>query len=95
MKRPPRIRGDFKVDVRNLDPQPTTIAEMIVDWGSSPSRRRLLVGLVEWRVRLRRAGVTDAIFWIGGSFLDSDVDAPGDLDVTTLFRPPGRFDDTE
>lgn len=89
MNRLPRIRGNFQLDARNIDPQPVDLDTLVREWAGSPARRRLLRGLIAWRRRLRAASIVEAVLWLGGSFLDIDVEAPGDLDVTTLLRPPG------
>ena len=73
----------------NRSPYRTSLVDVIERFGSSPVRRELLSGLLDFRAALHGAGLTRGFQWIDGSFVE-DVEssrgrAPWDIDVVTFF----------
>ncbi len=71
-----------------------SLSEVVLRYGTSDDRRRILDGFLRYRARLHVAGLTLGFQWLDGSFLE-DIEliegrSPRDLDVVTFFRlPPG------
>jgi hypothetical protein len=79
-------------------PYLATISELVSRFGTSPERRRVLGGLLDYRRRLQRLGIVDGFQWIDGSFVENcelrNGRPPGDVDIVTfLRRPEGARDD--
>jgi len=83
----------------NRSPYRASLVDVITRFGSSPVRRELLSGSLDFRAELHRAGLTEGFQWIDGSFVE-DVErtrgrAPWDIDVVTFFYAPhGRTDES-
>ena len=76
----------------NRSPYRASLVDVITRFGSSPVRRELLSGLLDFRAALHRAGLTRGFQWIDGSFVE-DVEssrgrAPRDIDAVTFFYIP-------
>ncbi len=75
-------------------PYTVALPELVLRFGTSTERRRILDGFLRYRKRLHDAGLVSGFQWLDGSFLE-DVELlegrqPNDLDVVTFFRlPPG------
>jgi hypothetical protein len=68
------------------------LADVILRFGSSQERRRILDGLLRYRAELHRAGLVQGFQWLDGSFFE-DVErlegrSPQDVDVVTFLNPP-------
>ena len=79
----------------NRSPYRTSLVDVIERFGSSPVRRELLSGLLDFRAEVHRAGLTEGFLWIDGSFVE-DVErtrgrTPGDIDVVTFFYIPEGY----
>lgn len=84
---PPHL-GD-PIDRAQLSPYPCTTADLCLRLGTTPERRRILEGFLDFRERLRSEGLTQGFQWLDGSFLE-DVETrngrpPQDLDTVTVF----------
>jgi len=84
---PPHI-GD-PTDRSQLSPYPCTSLELCQRFAISTPRKAILVGFLTFRARLRALGLTDAIQWVDGSFVE-DIEqqagrAPRDMDVVTIY----------
>jgi hypothetical protein len=84
---PPHL-GD-PVGRAQLSPYPCTTADLCQRLGSTPERRQILGGFLDFRERLRSEGLTRGFQWLDGSFLEDvetrDGRAPRDLDAVTVF----------
>jgi hypothetical protein len=74
----PTDRGD-------RSPYLTTMADVFNVLGGTAHRRALLQGFLDYRSAVRAAGVTQALQWIAGSFVEDRPGAePNDIDVVTI-----------
>ena len=84
---PPHL-GD-PVNPGQLSPYPCTTVDLCQRLGTSVERRTILGKFLDFRERLRSAGLTSGFQWLDGSFLE-DVEAresrpPRDLDLITVY----------
>lgn len=84
---PPHL-GD-PVTPAQLSPYPCTTLDLCQRLGTSPERRTILTGFLDFRERLRNEGLTHGFQWVDGSFLEDvetrDGRPPNDLDVVTVY----------
>ncbi|MFZ5691763.1 MAG: DUF6932 family protein [Pseudomonadota bacterium] len=90
---PPYIGDDGTTDDRS--PYDTTMTEVVTIFGTTPARRRLLAGLLDYRALLRSLGYDVGIQFVDGSFVEN-VEAregrdPGDIDVFSFLQRPDRY----
>lgn len=66
------------------------LPEVVLRFGTSAERQRILDGFLRYRARLQSAGMTDGFQWLNGNFLENievlEGRSPNDLDVVTFFR---------
>lgn len=79
----PTAQGD-------LSPYPCTTVELVDKFATSPERKAILQGFLDFRARLRSEGlISNAFQWIDGSFLENiELSAnrpPADIDVVTVY----------
>ena len=73
-----------------LSPYPCSTIELVEKYNTSPERKEILKGFLDFREKLRNAGLTaNAFQWLDGSFLE-DIEhqegrAPRDIDVVTIY----------
>ena len=72
-----------------LSPYPCTTVDLCQRFGTTPERRAILGGFLDFRKRLQEEGLTTGFQWLDGSFLE-DVErregrSPRDLDVVTIY----------
>ena len=88
---PPYV-GIWPEQPLGFSPYPASIIEVVNQFGSSPARRAILVGLIRLRSRLRALDVTIERQWLDGSFMEaielSEGRDPGDIDVMSFVRRP-------
>ncbi|MCA2976733.1 MAG: hypothetical protein INH37_00470 [Myxococcaceae bacterium] len=66
-----------------ISPHLADLVELTNRFGTTPHRRKLLVGLIAYRARLVQLGFsTRSMQWVDGSFVE-DKD-PNDIDVVTI-----------
>lgn len=75
--------------IGDLSPYPSTTLELCQQFGTSPERRNILSGFLDFREQLTSKGLTTGFQWLDGSFLE-DVETregrpPKDLDVVTVY----------
>jgi hypothetical protein len=73
-------------------PYIVSLTDFVLHFGTTPERRRILIGLLEFRAILHTAGLCKGFQWVDGSFLE-DIEtienrAPADMDVVTFFHLP-------
>ena len=89
---PPFIPEQSPSGRAGMAPYRCSISEFIVRYAQSNERIDILKGLLAYRNKLKRIGITDGFQWIDGSFVEN-VEAnlgrpPNDIDIVTFaFRP--------
>jgi len=89
---PPHLGDPRQAD--ELSPFPVTSEEVCAKLATSPERRAILQGWLDFRQRLATFNIADGFQWLDGSFMEdietSEARAPHDLDLITYFvLPPG------
>ncbi len=87
---PPYIGAPVMSDGRS--PFKATLHDLVLRFGTTTERLKILDGLLKFRVAIHAAGVSEGFQWIDGSFTE-DVEriekrAPKDIDVVTYFVEP-------
>lgn len=76
-------------------PYPVSLLDVVMRFSTSPERRTILQGLLDFRAALHRMGLVSGFQWLDGSFLEDiemlDKRAPGDIDVVTFLDAPVAF----
>ncbi|RYZ66538.1 MAG: hypothetical protein EOP09_12530 [Proteobacteria bacterium] len=85
----PPHTGDPAQGSTEMSPYRCTTVELCQRFGTSPERRAILRKYLEFRRRLREAGISNGFQWLDGSFVE-DIEAqenrpPKDLDLVTFF----------
>lgn len=90
---PPFVGADATTPDRS--PYTATMSEVVAALGTSPSRRKLLAGLVRYRELLKSAGYNVGVQFIDGSFVENvevrEGRDPGDIDVFSFVVRPDSF----
>lgn len=72
-----------------VSPYPCTTLDLCRKLGTSPERKAILGGFLDFRNRLRSEGLLQGFQWLDGSFLENIEERenrpPKDLDVVTFF----------
>ena len=72
-----------------VSPYLSTSYELCVHFATSPQRIAILKGFLDFRAELRKQGLTNAVQWLDGSFLENvesrESRAPNDLDLVTVY----------
>lgn len=96
---PPFLGGAPGGDYADASPYECTSEELVDKFFISEHRGQLLLGLMKFRATLRAVGITRAMQWIDGSFIEnveSRGTVPGDIDVVTfLYRPKAVLADLD
>ena len=78
-------------------PYQVALTDLILKFGTSRERRRILDGFLRFRAALHNVGLTSGFQWIDGSFLEYvELIAgrpPNDIDVVTFFSLPNAVID--
>lgn len=79
-------------------PYQVSLLDVVMRFATSPERRLVLRGFLDYRTLLRRTGICEGFQWLDGSFVE-DVEtlerhAPKDIDVVTFSRTPIYFSRT-
>ena len=87
----PPINPDGPVGVAR-SPYTVSLSELSARLGNTEPRRDLLEGLLDFRARLRAAGLNQGWQWIDGSFVENVEGTagrpPNDIDVVTFSKIP-------
>lgn len=75
-------------------PYVVSLNDLVLRFGTSTDRQRILRGLFDFRMGLHAVGMTQGFQWLDGSFLENvemlEKRPPRDIDVVTFYRlPPG------
>jgi hypothetical protein len=70
-------------------PYLVSLKDIVMRFSTSPERRAILTGFLQYRAELHRIGIVNGFQWLDGSFLENieniDQRAPNDIDVVTFF----------
>ena len=73
-------------------PYEASLSDVVTRFGDTEARRRLFIGLLDFRSELHKAGLAQGFQWIDGSFVENIEDiedrSPRDIDVVTFFHIP-------
>ena len=76
-------------------PYTVSLFDLIARFGNTQPRRRLLRGLLDFRVELHKAGLIRGFQWINGSFAENVEERydrpPNDIDLVTFFYIPDEY----
>jgi hypothetical protein len=90
---PPNDPGDPTGGDRS--PYAASLLDVVMRFATSPERRAILQGLLDYRAALHRMGLVSGFQWIDGSFLENielpDSRSPRDIDVVTFLDAPTAF----
>ncbi len=80
-------------------PYSVSLLDVVMRFATSAERRRVLLGLLEFRAALHQIGLADGFQWLDGSFMEQveklENRAPRDVDVVTFINVPDDFDLSE
>lgn len=73
-------------------PYRVSLADLVLRFSTTPERKAILDGLLDYRSTLRAAGLVTGFQWVDGSFVE-DIETngfrpPNDIDVVTFFELP-------
>lgn len=76
----------------NMSPYPTSMVEVVSRFCTTPERKNILSGLLNYRADLIASGISAGFQWLDGSFMEnievSESRPPRDIDVVTFFHRP-------
>lgn len=89
---PPFLPGVGPTNSAAMAPYRASITELASKFASTPERVAILKGLLDFRGKMRNAGIDQGFQWIDGSFLE-DCERnrgrpPKDVDLVTFARRP-------
>lgn len=77
-------------------PYPVSLLDVVMRFSTSPARRRVLHGLLDYRAALHKMGLLAGFQWLDGSFMEQvevlERRAPRDIDVVSFVEVPDSFD---
>lgn len=80
-------------------PYPVALLDVILRFSTSPERRRVLKGLLDYRAALHGMGLTEGFQWLDGSFAEHvellERRPPNDIDVVSFVQVPDHFAPTD
>ncbi|MHC8491395.1 DUF6932 family protein [Thalassospira sp. SM2505] len=88
----PPIRPGEDATGTDRSPYNVGVDQLIDRFCTSQERKRILEGLINYRIALYRIGIKQGFQWLDGSFME-DVESlqdrsPNDIDVVTFFELP-------
>lgn len=90
---PPYIGSDATTPDRS--PYDVRITEIVMELGTTPFRKRLLQGLLNYRRLLGTLGYTHGLQFIDGSFVENvearESRSPGDIDIFSFLVRPTKY----
>lgn len=88
----PPFVGAWPTAPLGFSPYQATIGEVAAYFTNSPERRRILIGFLQLRTKLRNLGFTISHQWLDGSFCENiealEGRVPGDIDVMSFLDHP-------
>jgi hypothetical protein len=94
---PPFVLPGGVTDPNSTAPYKIELVEMVDRFGTSPERKTILRGLIDYRNLLRSIGITNGFQWVDGSYVENcEINRrrqPNDIDVVTFAGRPKGFND--
>lgn len=92
---PPFLPGVEPTNSAAMAPYRASITELASEFATTPERVAILKGLLDFRGKMRSAGIDQGFQWIDGSFLE-DCERnrgrpPKDVDLVTFARRPYQY----
>lgn len=76
-------------------PYPVALLDVILRFATSPERRKVLTGFLDYRAALHGMGLVSGFQWLDGSFTEQveilERRPPQDIDVVTFVHTPDDF----
>ena len=77
---------------RERSPYEIPLSDLVIQFGGTSARRKLLSDLLDFRAELHQAGLLKGFQWIDGSFAENVEERenrqPEDIDIVTFFHIP-------
>jgi hypothetical protein len=93
----PPVRPGQPGNSPDRSPYSASLSEVVQRFATSPQRIAILSGLLDYRIELTHAGITDGFQWLDGSFMEHKElllnEPPNDVDVVTFFNLPAGITD--
>ena len=90
----PPYLGDPASSV-SRSPYPISLADLVSQFGYTPTRCQILSGFLNFRAALHQAGLVQGFQWVNGSFVADIMKIenrePRDIDVVTCFHLPEGY----
>lgn len=71
-------------------PYPVSLKDLVLRFATSPERKAILAGFLQYRAVLHRFGATEGFQWLDGSFMEEvevlEKRAPKDIDVVSFIH---------
>lgn len=92
---PPFLPGNEPADPAAMAPYRASIKELASEFATTPERAAIFTGLLDFRDKMRNAGIDQGFQWIDGSFLEDCEKIrgrpPKDIDLVTFARRPPNY----
>lgn len=80
-------------------PYNVALLDVIMRFATSPDRRQVLLGFLDYRAALHAMGLVNGFQWLDGSFTEQvetlERRPPRDIDVVTFLHTPDDFDPSD
>lgn len=80
-------------------PYPVSLLDVVMRFGTTAERRRVLRGFLGYRATLHGLGLIEGFQWLDGSFTEHvellERRAPRDIDVVTFMNVPDEYDPSD
>jgi len=94
---PPFLPGSEPTVAADVAPYRISLSDLVASFGTTPERKRILVGYLNYRVELKSKGIVSGFQWIDGSFTENAEltkgRPPGDIDIITFGVRPAVVSD--
>lgn len=91
----PPFVGDSPTKRANQAPYKVSLDAFVERFSTSQERVEILVGFLQYRLKLKSLGITDGFQWLDGSFVENVEQtrgrAPNDIDLVTFAHRPTGF----
>ncbi len=96
---PPFLSGSQPTDNASVAPYKTSLVNLVSRFSTSNERKKILHGLLNYRVNLKQLGITKGFQWIDGSFIENVEKnrgrSPNDIDLVTFAHRPDSHKESE
>jgi len=92
---PPFLPGATPTDESAVAPYKVELIEFVKHFSTSPERKKIILGYLNYRIKLKEFGVINGFQWIDGSFVENiEITAerpPNDIDLVTFAQRPNSY----